>query len=78
VTWDDEPLVLELADVMRIMRWTERAARLRIWKGQFATPASTHPYRWDRESVRHWLAQGGGHTRTIVRHERASKLRRAS
>jgi hypothetical protein len=71
MTWDTEPLVLTLADICRLMAWTERATRKRIWKHQFATPVATHPYRWDRDAVRTWLAQGGGHTRVIVRREKA-------
>jgi hypothetical protein len=71
MNWDAEPLVFTLADVCRLMAWTERAARKRIWKRQFATPVATHPYRWSREAVRHWLEQGGGLTRVIVRREKA-------
>jgi hypothetical protein len=78
MTWDDEPLVLTLADVCLLMGWTEKAARKRIWKGQFATPVATHPFRWDRDAVKGWLSQGGGRTRTIIRREKASRLRRAS
>jgi transposase len=75
--WDDEPLVLTLADVCRLMGWTERALRKRIWKHQFATPVATHPYRWSRDAVRHWLEQGGGVTRVIVRREKAPRPKMA-
>lgn len=78
MNWDDEPLVLTLADVCRLMRWTEAGARKRIACGQFATPVALRPYRWDRDAVRNWNAHGGGFARVIVRRERAARLRRAS